>query len=324
MGAALGEPPRLPADHPADVLERLFAQQLHRVAASRRVVLLVDALDQFVPTQRARAVSWIPLPWPRNARLIVTTVPGEESAALALHAGVTTVPIPPLDREDSRDLAGRVYGRYHRKPNDGVLAELLSLRHPDGTPASDNPLWLSLALELLNQFGGDDFAEAEKSFAGSAEERLRLLTLERARGLPPDMEGLYRSLLAYVEKVAGAVETRAFATLITLGRNGWREQDFRHLLPKVADRLRAAGKAGPSESPRGLAWDPLRFATLRRCFRAHVVLRGSLTQWDFAHATLRRAIHSCYPVSPEEQKVLHGLVLDYFESVPPGDPLPGR
>jgi hypothetical protein len=108
------------------------------------------------------------------------------------------------------------------------------------------------------------------------------MVLERARTLPPDLAGLYGRMLARVEKVAGMAETRAFAGLIALSRHGWREEDLEQLLPKAAGVM---GPDGPSHP-----WDPLRFAILRRLFRAHLVQRGALEQWDFAHTTLRNAV----------------------------------
>lgn len=88
--------------------------------------------------------------------------------------------------------------RYHRQPNDAVLRELSALRLPDGTAAVGNHLWLTLALDLLNQLDADDFTEAESATGGSAEAQLRQIVLQRARTLPPDVEGLYRVLLRRV------------------------------------------------------------------------------------------------------------------------------
>jgi hypothetical protein len=141
------------------------------------------------------------------------------------------------DYPDAEAIALQIYGRYRRTPNTDVLRELFALRQSDGTPAVGNPLWLTLTLDLLNLLDADDFSAAEATVGGSPEEKLRRLVLNRARTLPPDMEGLYGQLLAQVEKVAGLAETRAFAALTALGRRGWREEDLQHLLPKAAELL---------------------------------------------------------------------------------------
>lgn len=314
LGMALDETPVVPDDIKPEDLEHLFAQLLTQVASQKRVVVLVDALNQFLRTERARTVSWLPALWPANARFIATAIPGEETGHLSRRTGVALVNVPPLRIDEAEAVAAQVYGRYHRQVNAEVLGELLALRRPDGTPAAGNPLWLSLALDLLNQLDADDFTAAEAAAGGSAEEKLRGLVRARARTLPPEVEGLYGRLLTRVEKVAGVEETRGFAALIALSRHGWREEDLQHLLPQAADLL-DAGKAHQ--------WDALRFAILRRCFRAHLVRRGALEQWDCAHATLRQAILSLLAGECQSghagdlTRALYACGADYLESLPP-------
>jgi len=63
-------------------LEKTFAELLSRASVMRRVVCLLDALDQFERTPSARHLTWLPALWPQNARLIATAIPGSESEAL--------------------------------------------------------------------------------------------------------------------------------------------------------------------------------------------------------------------------------------------------
>ncbi|MDP1590273.1 MAG: tetratricopeptide repeat protein [Prosthecobacter sp.] len=276
LGAAMGDAPSQPEELRPEELEAAFRQWLHRAAATRRVVLLVDALNQF-SGERARTPSWLPGIWPANARFLATAIPGAETEHLARRPGLDLVELPPLELYEASEVAVQVYGRYHRTPNAEVLGELLARHNPEGVPAAGNPLWLTMALDLLNQLDVDDFSAIEGG-TGPAEERLRLFLRELARALPTDVAGLYRHLLARVERVAGRGESRALAALLALSRNGWREEDLHHLLPRATDLL------VPEDAPH--AWDALRFAVLRRCFRAHLVKHGALEQWDLAHATL--------------------------------------
>jgi len=60
----------LPEQASPDEVEAAFYSLLHRVAAERRVVVLLDALDQFEPTPRGRHLTWFKArQWPANARL---------------------------------------------------------------------------------------------------------------------------------------------------------------------------------------------------------------------------------------------------------------
>jgi tetratricopeptide (TPR) repeat protein len=326
LAAPLGEAaPAIPEDIKPEELEKLFGQWLARAAATRRVVVLVDALNQFLRTERARTVSWLPALWPANARFIATTIAGEESQRLGQRPGVNLCEVPPLSAAEADAITAQVHARYHREPNKEVVAALLAKRLPDGAPAAGNPLWLTLALDLLNLLDADDFTAAEAAAGGTPEQRLRRMLLDRAHALPPTVEALYGHLLAHIEKVVSVAEARAFAALIALSRHGWREEDLQHLLPKAAELLATSQASVPQPStlnPQPPAWDPLRFAILRRCFRAHLVKRGALEQWDFAHATLRQAIQGRLRGewqagrTADLTRVLYGCGAGYLETLP--------
>jgi hypothetical protein len=149
-------------------LEHLFSSLLHHSARQVRVVVLVDALNQFLRTERSEALTWLPALWPDNARFLATAIPSPESRSLS------------------------------RKPG---------------------------------------------------------IVLSHAMALPETLDGVYGELIRQVEKLSGPGQTRAFCSLIALSRNGWRKEDFQHLLPG------AAGVLCP-EAPNH-SWDPLRFAILR-------------------------------------------------------------
>ena len=82
LGAALGTDPGLADNADPDTIEATFHALLGRTAEKRRVVVLVDALDQFEATMRGRFATWLPRLWPANARLIATAVPCDASKAL--------------------------------------------------------------------------------------------------------------------------------------------------------------------------------------------------------------------------------------------------
>ena len=285
-------------------LEKAFAQLLSRAAAERRVVCLLDALNQFERTTAGRFVTWLPVLWPANARLIATAIPGEGSAALGQRKGVRAVALPVLDEREAEAISEAVCRRYHRQLHAEILAILLSKRGEDGR-AAGNPLWLELALEELNLLDADDFARLDREFTGTADQRLHELICSVAKALPSDVEGLYGYLLQRTEELHGETWARGFARLIALSRTGWRASDLRQLLPRVC----------------GEPWDPLRFAALRRSFRAHLVERGGAGQWDFSHAQMRAAVERRTLGDPDLVRQLHRLIADHLGGLPQNDPL---
>jgi tetratricopeptide (TPR) repeat protein len=303
----------IPAKASTEEVESTFASLLGRAATRTRVVVLIDALNQFEPTIRGRFLTWLPRDWPANARLIATTVPGDQADALRSRHGVRLQELAPLSVDEAEAVARAVCKRYHRTLHPDVLLSLVSKRLPDGTPAAGNPLWLTLAVDQLNLLDEDEFARADRAFTGTPEQRLHKLVLDVAGRMPPDVASLYGWLLAQAEKVHGAPSARAFADVIALSRFGWRESDLRALVPSVARLLFPA---------RPLAdWDNLKLAAVRRAFRSHVAKRGQAQRWDFFHVQMREAIHGRDLDDARLAQRIHAAIAEHLGKLPASDPL---
>lgn len=323
LADALGIANPLPEKATPDDVDATFASLLGRVAVKRRVVVLLDALNQFDATPRARHMTWLrPKLWPANARIIATGLVSDATEALSQWAGMEKLNVPPLtitddDTDDVTAIAQAVWKRYHRQMNPSVLRVLKEKRLPDGGFAAGNPLWLTLALEQINLLDADDFARADRDFADRpAHERVTALLIDTAQRMPPTVAELYDLLLAQSERLFGFAAARAFAAEIAVSRFGWRETDLLSLIPAAA-RVLCPDEPVP-------ALDELRLAALRRSFRAHLSRRGSLGQLDFFHAQMRYAIERRTLSDPQQVQALHRVVADHLESLSHGDPLHDR
>ena len=132
LAAELGGGDPLPAGAGTDAVEAAFASLLWQAAERRRVVLLVDALDQFEATPRGRFATWLPRMWHPNARLIATAILGEASQALTGRAGIGEIALAPLEAGEARDIVSGICRRYHRGFEPEVIEALLA------KPASGN------------------------------------------------------------------------------------------------------------------------------------------------------------------------------------------
>ncbi len=294
-------------------VERSFARLLGRASDERRVVLLIDALDRFEPTPRAQRLSWLPDPWPDGARLIATTSPGPASEALGRRPGVEIVPLAALALEEAREMAEGVCGRRRRPLAPEVLDVLLSKQLPGGAPAAGIPLWLESALEELILLDADDAVRAGRGSVETAGAELDQFVLDTARELPGDVEALYDWVLKRNEELLGPGWVSGFVNLIAASRNGLRESEFAALLPKVAKLFVPTAPRQP--------WDGLKFALLRRAFRAHVAQGGPDGAWDFRHAKLREAIRRRNARDPQLVQRLHTSIAYHLKSLPASDPL---
>ncbi len=287
-----------------ETVETAFALLVGRMVSQRRVVVLIDALDQFKKTTRGRFATWLPRLWPANARLVATAIAGGASKVLAERPGMEALPLPPLDATEARGIIEAICDRYHRKCEPPVIDALLAKRH-GGAPASGNPLWLVLAVEELNLLDADDFAGMQREYTGAPAERLRNLMLDDVGVMPADILRLYRATFDRAAELFGAAVAPAFIGLIAVSRTGWRESDLRQLLPRVS----------------GESWDEQRFAALHRLFRGQMRKRGGFAQWDFNHAQMRAAARSRLAALRLSQPQLHLLIADHLLTLAPDDPL---
>jgi tetratricopeptide (TPR) repeat protein len=318
LAAHLGENDRPFGDMDGDQLERSFARLLTRACAAQRVVVVIDALNEFERTTRARYLTWLPRVWPGNARLIATAIPGTESEAIA-GRGMELRELDPLTAAEADRLVDAVYRRYRREANPEVKWAILGRRADDGRPASGTPLWLELACEEMNLLEPDDLARAAK-YPAAPDRQLVLLQLDLVGELPATARGLYGRMLRRAETAAtmilgeqrhpvppGAPRewVRCLSEAIAISRQGWREGDLVAILAAVT----------------GLAWSGLLFATVRRAYRGHLIQRGASGQWNFYHQELRAAMAEHFGTPPDELRGLHARLAAHLETLPADDPL---
>jgi hypothetical protein len=285
-----------------------FASLLENASLNKRVVLLIDALNQFEPTPRAKYLTWLPKIPPANARLIATTLPCIEAERLAVLPGVSTMELPPVTAVSAQKIAQSIFKRWHVPWSEDVWRILTKKTLSNRTAAVGNPLWTILAVEQLALLDADDFARAEQNFATERDPQKRLskLRCELAELLPPDLPGLYASILKHAEKIHGVTPVRAFVCAIALSRHGWRESDLQGLLLPLSQIL-----DGSHTLPKGCLYESLsrpgkmlledsgsytshsaplaEVAVIRRTFRSNLILRNEF-QWDFFHAEARASV----------------------------------
>ncbi len=290
-------------------IENTFFTILGQTSLKRRVVLLIDALNQFERSPRASYMTWLRRILPDNVRLIATTIPGSESESLQQRKGIDLLPLSLLNTDEAESIIKTICARYHRTLNQKVLQILLDKQNADDEPSLGIPLWLELAVEELNLLDADDFKRAHQQYSGTDEERLLAMMCDTTQSFPPDVEGMYGFMLEHAEEIHGKEWAESFANLIAVSRQGWREKDIRILLPRIMAQLY------PEISTDDCPWNDLRFASLRRTFRSHIVQKGEQGQWDFFHTKMREAIYHRYLSDTEKEKSIHLGIADYLSDL---------
>jgi len=174
---------------------------LQTASQQRRVVLIIDALNQLEEREAAHGLGWLPQYLPANVRLVLSTLAGDCLEVLRRRETEEMV-IPPLTEADREEIVRRVLGEYRKKLDREQMEALLAHE------ATANPLYLRVALEELRLFGS--FEELPG----------------RIETLAEDVPGLFDQVLERVEGDHAEFPVQSALSLLACSRHGLAEQEL--------------------------------------------------------------------------------------------------
>ena len=289
LAASAGITDEIPDDY--DKLLEVFPSFLEKAAASTRVVILIDAVNQLDVAPNAHAMRWLPDKVPPQVRVILTTLAGPALEALrARRQPPVEIALPALQASDQSAIMEGYLARY-RKSLDAAQREALLEKADAGVP-----LYLLTALEELRTLG-------------TYEEITR-----RIRALPDRIQPLFAWILQRLEddpgfrdeqgRLVGRELVRHYCAFMAAGRSGMAQAELAELV-------------APGDSGGGIPADALgNVAALQRLLRPYLMQRGELL--DFFHGQLRAAVQERYLADPEDARRAHRSLAEFFRRK--GDP----
>ncbi len=268
-----------------DALRTALQDWLVRAAGSRRVVIMLDALNQLSGEDAsARQLGWLPFDLPTNVRLLVSSLPGESLDALR-RRGWKELAVPLFSRDDIAPAARAYFDIFSKKLPKEILAKI------ENTAAAANALYLRAVLDELRQFGIHEELEAKAKGYLSA----------------PDMQSLFDRVLTRWHEDFGQDRehpdlVRRSLSLIACSRFGLSEAELLDLLGKK----KADGKSEPL--PRR-PWTPFYLAAEN----ALAQRAGLLT---FGHDYLRATVERRYLADGAAARHFQLQLAGYFGSIP--------
>ena len=281
-----------------EVKKRLLAA-LSDAAESERVVLVIDALDQFAPSRELTTLDFIDEQIiPKNVKIIYTALP--EHKAAATRRGARVFELGRLEPNDVKKIAAGLAKRLHKDLTPATLDLIADKTSESGERVSSSPIYLVLLLELLSSFDSDDFAEIQRTQA--------------SEGLSPALaiqKYIERTILNTGADVGDVLEQISEKTILSLGE---KYDLINALLTSSSDGIteeEIIGICRLTETPVTAA----DFSIYRRMLRIHLTERTG-GRWVFNHAIIRRALLSraAENVSTE----LYSAAAEYYLSLPEG------
>jgi telomerase protein component 1 len=273
--------PEITADIPDDP-ERLrgaFWDYLRQASANKRVVVLLDAVNQFDTASHSTGLHWLPYELPSNARVILSAIDGPALEELRHRINPPKeVELKPLTTGDTDLIITQFLDRYRKTMTNEQRAALLAKTN------AGMPLYLLAALEELRTLG-------------TYEEITR-----RIAELPPTTHELFAWILERLENDDGFRDAAGrrvghemvsrFAALLGASRYGLSQRELTDLLD--------------TGDPRG------NVAALLHLLRPYLMRRGELL--DFYHGQFRAAAEEAWLKTDPQRHAGHTALATYFRA----------
>ncbi len=201
-------------------LQRQLPVILAKAARTRKVVLLIDALNQLNPADRSHELNWMPFYVPHGARLILSTLKGDCLDSIKRRVPAESIiDVPVLPQDDRRDLVCEQLARRAKKLTAQQLTELLDIsKRPDAAL----PLYLLVAVEELCLFGSRDALD------------------KRLQQLPMTLANLFEQVLERLEQDHTYAVTSSVLRWLAVSRSGLLESEINSLLSNNEHRVSPA------------------------------------------------------------------------------------
>jgi hypothetical protein len=264
-----------------DKLRSGFVEVLASAAKQRRVVIVIDAVNQLDPAHQSHSMRWLPEELPPGARVILSVLPGPVFDALdARRIKPRFSPIARLTHDDATAIMDGFLDRYRKSLDSPQRAALLAKKD------AGNALYLLTALEELRTLG------TYEEITG------------RIRALPDETEPLFVWILRRLEQdpgfrdangeMIGTEVVRKFCSYLAIGRAGMAESELAEL-------------AGPSSEVSDASGN---VAALTRLLRPYLMHSGDLLK--FFHGQIEHAAKNTYLSEESQRLAAHRDVANYF------------
>ncbi len=266
-----------------------------KAAGSRRIILVVDALNQLAEDGPARQLGWLPVTFPASFAVLVSSLPGESLDSLQKRAW-PRLSVPLFARCDIRYAAIQFFAKFGKTPDEWMLARL------ENTELVRNALYLRAVLDELRQFGQRDKLETKASEYLSSRDLPELFDRILSRwhddfGNDPEHPDIVRRSLC----------------LIACARFGLSEAELRGMLGEQEEQTqsevlyRIKGDAQPIPNR---TWLPFYLAAENA-----LIMRAGLL--NFGHDSLREAVCNRWlqrsaRAGTDQEKPLRKVIARYF------------
>ena len=263
---------------------KLVAALERRSASGRRLVIVIDGVDQLRDDDGRNRLLFMPPRFPDNVQMVLSGLQN-----FNFSGRVPVMKIDNLSKTEASGFLNRLAGERGAELDREVQKVVLS------KPTARSPLFLGLLRYRLGLMDRDDYSCIESNGGGMV--GISRHQREIVNHCGTSLKRLCMDILATVEKRVSGGWVRTVAFCIAISRRGLRETDLEGILTNL-----------------GLSWSPLEFARFRMFLRPFFFERDD-GRIDCSHSGVRRGL------CPGRNTMtnLRNEILKWFDSLPGQD-----
>ncbi len=201
------------AENDPRMLSYDFNTILQKASTNKRILILIDGVNQLDESEIGLDLAWLPRELPENVKIIMSCIDDSNREIPFLtelrKRGIPETRVEPLDRDERLEIIEKVPSLAAKTLDQEQVALLLA------KPGTKNPLYLQVALEELRGFG---------SF-----ERLN----HRIYRLPNGLNDLFRQVIERMEEDWSETVVNRTLSMLAASRNGLRERELADLTKDI-------------------------------------------------------------------------------------------
>ena len=248
--------------------------------SGKKLVILVDAVDQLFPDEARDALVFLPSTLGKNIRFVMTCLPQVNVK------GNPVTPVPPIDQQEKEQVIQGILQSHNRELSRQVVEAMIRL------PGSDNPLYLSFLVQRLMMMNKQDFDTIRSR--GDGMDAITHHQLSVLECCPHRLDAMSVALMDTAAERIGSSMVPDALNFLALAPHGLRSNDLASLLGDVFNTL-----------------DFAHFISyMNDCF----VIRSD-GRYDFSHKSIREGLLSRF----QDPTALHRKLLAHFAAMDPED-----
>ena len=161
-------------------------------------IVLIDSYDSFDwgnyrsrSEDALRNLSFIP----KYIPFICTTLPGYADQVISSNSSYRSIELEKFTKEEATQLIHKTLSQSLKELPDNVLEVILSKKTPEGEFAYTSPLWLRIAISILDELGNKDFVEINREAISRDDMKISSYIQKLADGFNPTPHGIFSQYL---------------------------------------------------------------------------------------------------------------------------------